>query len=568
MLTLDTLPLPVLLEIIKYFPVAYIAGEDTIVHWPSGPAELCKANAPETIALAGCNRALRRLLLPVMFHDCHFGKANPTEKYAKRLDELSRGSGELLACIRNLTVMAFTSNGIKAANACIGQMTNLETIGWYASHPVPPLFVQTLCKIPSFKSLVLREFGVESLPHILPLADQLTKISINSERQAPAPKSARELAPVLVGASRRSRLPWDERNVATVEEQREALLRDLPPFLARACKHVEELAISGRGLCDKGEPYQWLEKLFDAMVDDNRQYPNFPRLERLWLRHCNSKTLALKHLLSTTGVHLRTLEVTAQDTAELPPPPSALRSLKELCYFMLDHVRCVDFVNAVTQHSPLDILYLNGIRHIDILPVFGSSFRCGETLRQLRIQTGADGSFFTLPRVRTIVASCPNLVALEIKGNWGLEAVDLLQEMEPLKQLRRFAFDHPWERPRSSLYVEADGRTIRSERNGDFRIISVMGTSIAEEMGKRIQWDIDAARPRYRERFGAFAKRMPVLERIRWSCTEAVDWTWTFERRVGQAGQPTIVCHDDADIPYGKTIVGPKLEGGGIYLLR
>lgn len=109
---------------------------------------------------------------------------------------------------------------------------------------------------------------------------------------------------------------------------------------------------------------------------------------------------------------------------------------------MLDRVRCVDFVNAVTQHSPLDMcvdqrsvceravltisvcsLYLNGIRHIDILPVFGSSFRCGDTLRQLRIQTGADSSFFTLPRVRAIVASCPNLVALEIKGNWGLEAV-------------------------------------------------------------------------------------------------------------------------------------------------
>ena len=89
-----------LLEIIKYFPVAYIVGEGTIVNWPSGRAELCKANAPETIALAGCNRELRRLLLPVMFHDCHFGKADPTEKYAKRLDELSRGSGEMLACIR------------------------------------------------------------------------------------------------------------------------------------------------------------------------------------------------------------------------------------------------------------------------------------------------------------------------------------------------------------------------------------------------------------------------------------------------------------------------------------
>ena len=68
--------------------------------------------------------------------------------------------------------------------------------------------------------------------------------------------------------------------------------------------------------------------------------------------------------------------------------------------------------------------------------------------------------------------------------------VDLLHELEPLKQLRRFAFDHPWERPRSSLFVEADGRTIRSKRNGDFRIISVMGTSIEEEMAKRISESI------------------------------------------------------------------------------
>ena len=91
-----------LLEIIKYFPVVYIADEDTIVDWPFGPAESCKEkeNAPETIALAGCNRALRRLLLPVMFKDCHFGEGKPAEKYAKRLDKLSRGSGELLACIR------------------------------------------------------------------------------------------------------------------------------------------------------------------------------------------------------------------------------------------------------------------------------------------------------------------------------------------------------------------------------------------------------------------------------------------------------------------------------------
>ncbi|GAA5886642.1 hypothetical protein JCM3774_005513 [Rhodotorula dairenensis] len=117
------------------------------------------------------------------------------------------------------------------------------------------------------------------------------------------------------------------------------------------------------------------------------------------------------------------------------------------------------------------------------------------------------------------------------------------------------------------MFVESDGRTIWSERNGDFCIISVMGTLIAEEMGKRIKWVIDAVRPTYCKRFGAFAKRMPVLERVRWSCTEAVVWTWTCERTYDdQAGQPKFVCRDDADVPYGKTIVGPPVSAAGIYL--
>ena len=71
--------------------------------------------------------------------------------------------------------------------------------------------------------------------------------------------------------------------------------------------------------------------------------------------------------------------------------------------------------------------------------------------------------------------------------------VELLHELKPLQKLRRFAFDHPWEKPRSSLFVEADGRTIRSQRNGDFRIISVMGTSIEEEMAKRISKSLETS---------------------------------------------------------------------------
>ena len=64
---------------------------------------------------------------------------------------------------------------------------------------------------------------------------------------------------------------------------------------------------------------------------------------------------------------------------------------------------------------------------------------------------------------------------------------NLLAALEPLKKLRRFAFDHPWEKPRDHPFPSPDGRTIRSVRNGDFRIISVMGTSVEEEMGHRIR---------------------------------------------------------------------------------
>jgi len=59
---------------------------------------------------------------------------------------------------------------------------------------------------------------------------------------------------------------------------------------------------------------------------------------------------------------------------------------------------------------------------------------------------------------------------------------------------------------------------------------------------------------------------MPELNCVRWSCTEAVVWTWTFERHFDPDGQERIICHDEPFIPYGKTITGPKVERGGIYM--
>ena len=136
-------------------------------------------------------------------------------------------------------------------------------------------------------------------------------------------------------------------------------------------------------------------------------------------------------------------------------------------------------------------------------------------------------------------------------------------------------------------------------RNGDFRIISVMGTSFEEEMGRRIRKsspsshseasnsavlelvslflppfspllfagaDIDAVRPTYQERFKSFAEQMPALKLVHWLCTEVVVWTWRFERLPGKYGQDRVICRDNAYIPYEDAVGGPKVEGAGVYM--
>lgn len=47
--------------------------------------------------------------------------------------------------------------------------------------------------------------------------------------------------------------------------------------------------------------------------------------------------------------------------------------------------------------------------------------------------------------------------------------------------------DHPWESPRDFPFPSPDGRTIRSDTHGDFRIVSVFsGRSISQVIVSRI----------------------------------------------------------------------------------
>lgn len=109
-----------LLSILEHFPDTYKEERIATVEWPFGPKESCRTLVPELIALGATNRQLRHALLPTIFADQNVGQVEPTKAYASKVVELSEGHGEMLACIRNLTVVRLLPRGIEALAACIG----------------------------------------------------------------------------------------------------------------------------------------------------------------------------------------------------------------------------------------------------------------------------------------------------------------------------------------------------------------------------------------------------------------------------------------------------------------
>lgn len=252
-------------------------------------------------------------------------------------------------------------------------MPGLEILGWVGQHPIPPAIAQALNKVPNFTTVVLRRFGVDSLPSLHLLASKITKLEFETERQAPLVEEVLKLCPDMPGLQRRAKMAWNEHNVATLEEHRETFFRHLPALLSQASANLEELSIDGHGLLEDDKPFPWLQRLFDAMIDDNRQYPAFPRLGGLWLHDCDVDNIGFKHLLKSSAQSLRCLRIDSPGLATLPAPRRPLPSLQELyvnrfsmfcllcrscailcsCHYMEKNVSCVDMVNGITQNSPL-----------------------------------------------------------------------------------------------------------------------------------------------------------------------------------------------------------------------
>ncbi|GAA5906992.1 hypothetical protein JCM6882_000022 [Rhodosporidiobolus microsporus] len=546
--SLDSLPLPILLRLVDDHLTPPLE-ERTSLDWFRHPERESFFPHADVVALSSVNSALRTALLPTVFRCVDFGTREPASRArsATREKWMSRNGGRVLACVRHVCIFRLFPAHFEWVTKCLEQMTSLVALEYSSSLPFPPAFVESLKHVTTFSKLYFAAGGTESLPHILPLAPKITHFELDALIRAPSPPESLTHCPITVAAARRSRSPWDDSNVPTVKEQSQAFIKGLASFLLGAKDNLEHLLLDAEDLCNLGNvstpllafarilqqqkgSSNWLQCLFDAMVSDDRAYPVFPKLRRLSIKCSELRCLAFRHLLKTSGPSLTHLELISLDPRELQEPKEPLRKLQML------------FV-------------LNGLKPIDVPQVFGPTFTCGASLFELRI-VGMPLRMFSVDHLRTIVAAVPNLELFLFKGCYSGEALDYLAALAPLQHLRHFTFDHPFTRPRNFPFPDPDGRTIRSERNGDFRIVTVMaGQSVEEVVRGRIKADIAAVKPTYVKHFTAFARQNPSLEELKWICTEKVVWTWTFWRETldDGSGKTRLRFKQNAAIDYPET---------------
>ncbi|GAA5827759.1 hypothetical protein JCM3770_003551 [Rhodotorula araucariae] len=525
MVNLDTLPPPVLLDLVRFFG----GGSDDEPNKPRFFEVHDRDAVPltdELFALASCNKALRRVLLASLFRHLTLSEPEVTQAYAGKLKLLAKDSAEV--------------------------MTSLESMRWYSRVPVAPLIIETLETLPRFHRLKSTTFGVET------------------NRNASYPLKSLELAPLTIAPGRRTGRGASGKNLPTIREQRDALVSGLSAFfLLKAKSHLEYLDIWGPGVTTSVpggvgkwpllgsektvvvNSGNWLQRLFDAMVDDNRQYPVFPALKRLRIMDAEFKCIALKHLLKTSAEQLTHLELVSMDDKELPTPPRPLHKLEQFYYLCADDLSCKPLTCGIIAHSPLHTLVLNGMRPGELGALFGGPCACSSTLKRLHI-----------------VSFCPEIEDLVIQTVWGGETIDFLAALAPLKKLRKFTFDHPREKPRNSPFPDPDGRTIRSARIGDFTIMSIVGKSVEQEIRDRTLADMKAVKGIYAKRLGAFAHRHPLLDKVVWHCAEKTKWTRYFTRKVDAAvpGGYKLVYRQVPDTEYAKGAQqGEPVEHAGVY---
>ncbi|GAA6043438.1 hypothetical protein JCM8097_002858 [Rhodosporidiobolus ruineniae] len=527
MTTLLDLPQPAL-DLIVYFLSPKTDFSKVLgMRLKAPPLRLVSA---DVVAFSSTSKVARRLFAPEVFKSLAMYALEDSD--VERVEWRAQNGGGVFEHARFVAVGDVREEAFDAANKCLQRLVNVQVFTLCTPTPLAPAFAESLRNLPHLEALHLPYGGVESLPRLLPLADKLTFLNLATNITPAVSQISNVLYPITVAAERRNKLPRDEKNVATVREQAEATIEHLAKLLFAMKDQVEVVSVYGQSLHsgpeDRGEPFarDWLRHLFERLkqLNGGEEYPVFPEL-----------------------VGIKELELTECEEEALPVPPLPLTKLEYLYLLPDDYCPISAFVLQITDQAPLRHLVLNGLAHSQIAEVFQHPF---PHLRHLRIDCAGLASCL-VQHIEVIVNACPDLQDFHLVGGfWNCEVTDIFDALVPLRYLRYFAFDHPWEKPREMLWPGPDGRTIRSNKYGHFTVISITtpGMSFNDEIKRRIH--IDAVLPTYHKRFARIAKAHRSLRIVEWFATDEVTWTWTFVR--------------DGDLDTGKLRLRhhPEIETG------
>ncbi|KAK4700352.1 hypothetical protein P7C70_g5899, partial [Phenoliferia sp. Uapishka_3] len=416
--------------------------------------------------------------------------------------------------------------------------------------PIPTLVAKALQSKPTLNAIRIEHFAVDSLPSLLCLCPLESIYFDATERDEEAPVVLLPHAPLTVESEcRRNGEP------PSVAQWKKALVSGLARLFLKSRDHLQQLFLAW---CPEVE---WLGDLILEIKRLGGPLTLFPALRRIRLSSDGRGTGKSRELKALLAMAPNVEQVCFQGGFKgLVVLPADVKTLKSVHLNIFPGSDSAAALRGVFASSNVEDLEIAPVRLPIVRAVFAPGL-LGHSVTKLELYvTDVSGSSFKLADLRHILAACPHLdiFALGVlKCGWAVSMVCLLlacgerwcsadedgSQVDVIKELsrgapslREFIFDHPWEdAPVGQVpFQHSDGRTIRSDKYANFRVLSVTHGSVAAEVIHRIRSDVAAVTPVYQRRFRHFAKVCPRLEKVTWFATLEVDWVWEFLRWPGE----------------------------------
>ncbi|GAA5836417.1 hypothetical protein JCM3766R1_001591 [Sporobolomyces carnicolor] len=516
----------------------------------------------EIVALSSCDKRLRRLLFDTVFDSVCLGQRGDarTKTCKSELEWLLRSRSKVLETARVLQLHDFMPDAFGIAAECISHMTAVRRLIIMSSVGIHAGIAASLDKLPHLGGISAFAATLDSMPALTTLSSKVASYELNFWRYSILARDCLAQCP-HIAAPRDARDPTSQASPAEFSQK---MIDQLARLLVRAKDTIEVLYIDQRNDVDP----DWFERvLAQANRLTKKGKFSMPSLKRLRLESVALPPAILRELLSGSPL-LTHVGLSILREPELGTRMPALPLLKRLNVFDAEvPKRFPVFYSSLLAGATLDHLYLNGINPLDVGDLLNApDFFSARSLRTLDV--AFDGKQTLSPyHFEKLSRACVNLESFTFSnGQFTALPAPYFQVLARLPKLARISLDHPWDSARvgqNPLEIH-DGKTIRSEVLGNFRIIACAGTSIHQEVRNRIRSDDDGCRPLYKKRFRAVARAHPSLQEIEWKPTPELTWNWKFSR----AAEGSLQVEEDAQIDFDKIVNGDVPQSGVLMLAQ